>query len=66
MSHIHSTENLVFERLQQHERNQTRRRVHPDSPRLIRLRHLIGSLGSFFVLIGTRLQRVERHSKHAV
>ena len=66
MSHIHSTENLVFERLQQHERNRLQQQVHQEKPRLIRSRHLIGSLGSLFILIGTRLQQVERHSKHAV
>ena len=68
MSHIHSTENLVFERLQQrqHEQDQLRQRVRQDKPRLMRSRHLIGGLGAFFVSIGTKLQQVERRSKHAV
>ncbi|HEU0001139.1 MAG TPA: hypothetical protein VFQ36_09590 [Ktedonobacteraceae bacterium] len=68
MSHIHSTENLVFERLQQqqHEQNRIRQRIHQDKPRLMRSRHLIGGLGAFFVSIGTKLQQVEQQSKHAV
>ncbi len=68
MSHIHSTENLVFERLQQrqHERNWLRQQVHQDKSRLIRSRHLISNLGSLFISIGTRLQQIEQRSKHAV
>ena len=64
MSHIHSTENLVFERLQEHQRLRNQRGQR--APRRIPSRHLIGSLGAFFIAMGTKLQKIEQHSEHPV
>ena len=64
MSHIHSTENLVFERLQ--ERQRLRNLPGQQVPRRIPSRHLIGSLGAFFIAMGTKLQKIEQRSEHTV
>ena len=68
MSHIHSTENLVFERLQQQqrERKQMRQPVRLSRPRLSRSRHLVGNLGTFFITMGTKLRQVEQGTKPVV
>ncbi len=68
MPHLHSEEYLAFERL--HERQlqmeQQRQLSHQSRPLLNSMQRLIGSLGTFFVALGTRLQQVKQHSERAV
>ena len=67
MSHIHSTENLIFERLQQRQREQSQRpQISADTPHPGRTRRLVGNLGTFFTSMGTKLRQIKQHSKSAI
>jgi hypothetical protein len=68
MPPIHSTDHLVFERLQelQREGEQRRRLARSRKAHPSRLHHLIGRLGTFFVALGTKLQQVEQPGEPAV
>lgn len=67
MSHLHSTENLIFERLQQRQREQSQRPpVHTGTHHLSRLRYLIGHPGALFRAMGTKLQQIKQHAKSAI
>lgn len=70
MSHLHTTENLVFERFQQQQREQRHRQSRPlvesSTPRPGRSRRFVGTLGTFFISMGTKLQRVEQRGKSTI
>ena len=68
MSHIHSTENLIFERLQQQqrERKQQWQPIQASKSRLSRSRRLVGNLGTFFIVMGTKLRRIEQSTKSVI
>lgn len=67
MSHIHSTENLIFERLQQRQREQSQRLQLPaGTPLPGRPRRLAGNLGTFFTSMGTKLRQIKQHNKSAI
>lgn len=68
MSHIHNTDHLLFERFQerQHEIEQQRQLAHSRQPGPSRLQYLIGSLGTFFVTLGTKLQQFKQRHEQVV
>ncbi len=68
MSPIHSQENLVFERLRgrQHEQVQRRRLAHLRQPHPRRAQHLMSRLGTFFVALWIKMQRVEQRGERPV
>ncbi len=67
MSHIHSTENLIFERFQQQQRKQSWRPPTPaGTSRPDHSHRLGGNLGRFFTSMGTKLRQVKQHNKTAL
>jgi hypothetical protein len=54
---------LVLERLRQRQRKAEQARMLAGLPRRRRLRHLVGRLGTFFVTLGTRMQRLEQRDR---
>lgn len=68
MPHIHTEEYLAFERLHERQREiDTQRRLsHRHESHLINIQPLLGSLGTFFIALGTRMQQVKQHGEHSV
>ena len=68
MPHMHTEEYIVFERLHERQRQieQQHQLAHPRMPHLNSMQHLIGSFGTFFKALGTRMQQVKQSGKHAV
>jgi hypothetical protein len=68
MAHLHSEEYLVFERLHERERQieQQHKLAYQRERHLNSMQRLIGSIGTFFVALGTRMQKVQQHGEHAV
>ena len=68
MPNMHSQEFLVFERLHERERQMELQHqlVHVRGFRLNGLQRMIGSIGGFLILLGTRMQQVNQHSEHLV
>lgn len=68
MAPIHGHEYLVFERLQErrHKQEQRRRLAHPRQPYPHCTQHLMSRLGTFFVALGTKMQRIEQHGERTV
>ncbi len=68
MPHIHNEDQFMFERQQAREREIAQkhqlaalRQTHPSF-----MHSLIGSLGAFFVGLGTRMQRYDQHTERSV
>jgi hypothetical protein len=68
MAHLHNEEYLVFERLHERERQieLQQKLANQRKLQLNSMQRLIGSIGAFFVALGTRMQKVQRHGENAV